>query len=64
MEWPEGPIKYHYAIPVQLQWDGLKTMGLCSSGHWLHLGVTVFHQLTEILQAGQQPVIVHFMGHQ
>lgn len=64
IEGPEGPIKHHDAIPVELQWDGLKDMEPRSAGHWRHLGVTVFHQLTEILQAGQQSVKVHLRGHQ
>lgn len=59
MEGPEGPIEHHDAIPVELQWDGLK-----GTGHWRHLCVTVYHQLAEILQAGQQSVKVHLGGHQ
>lgn len=62
-EGPEGPIEHHDAIPVELQWDGLKDMELHSTGHWCHLHVTVY-QLTEILQAGQQPIKVHLGGHQ
>lgn len=64
MERSEGPVKYHHAVPVQLQRDGLKIMELCSTRHWCHLGVTAYHQLTEVLQAGQQPIKVHFRGHQ
>lgn len=64
MEGPEGPIKHHDAIPVELQWDGLKDMAPRSAGLWRDLGITVHHQLTEILQAGQQPVKVHLRGHQ
>lgn len=60
----EGPIEHHEAIPIELQWDGLQDTEPCSTGHWCHLGVTVYHQLTEILQAGQQPVKVHLGGRQ
>lgn len=63
-EGPEGPIEHHEAIPIELQWDGLQDTEPCSTGHWCHLGVTVYHQLTEILQAGQQPVKVHLGGRQ
>lgn len=64
MEGPKGPVKHHDAIPVKLQWDGFKVTKPCPAGLWCHLGVTVYHQLTEILQAGQQPVKVHLRGHQ
>lgn len=63
-EGPEGPIEHHEAIPIELQWDGLKDAEPRSTGHLCHLGVTVYHQLTEILQAGQQPVKVHLGGRQ
>lgn len=63
VEGPEGPIKHHDAIPVELQWDGLKGTEPRSTGHWRHRGFAVY-QLTEILQAGQQPVKVHLRGHQ
>ena len=64
MEGPEGPIEHHDAIPVELQWDGLKDTVWHSAGHWCQLGVTVYRQLTEILQASQQPVKVHLGGYQ